>query len=74
MKELLDKFKAEIVNRSQEIDSNHSLDWFSIAIGWALANGLSRNEAWTFASLERYGTPAEALRAHLQQLCSEDII
>lgn len=48
------KFKDEICSRAEEIDPDKELDWYAMSIGWALANGLSIDDAAEFASKVRY--------------------
>ena len=49
--ELIALFKKEIFDRSSEIDPSDEQDWFSLGIGWAIAKGLSPDEAWSFSGL-----------------------
>jgi len=50
------KFKSEVSDRAAEIDPSDEQDWFSLTLGWAIANGLSPDEAHSFASHIRYHT------------------
>ena len=54
--ELIELFKTECHDRSSEIDTDNSQDWFSITLGWAIAKGLSPDDAYQFASYIRYKT------------------
>jgi hypothetical protein len=54
---LVVKFKAEISDRSDEIDQEDSeLDWYSLTVGWALANGMTPDEAVGLGRYIRYHT------------------
>jgi len=53
---LLPVFKAEIHDRASEIDPSSEQDWFSITLGWAIAKGLTPDEAHAFALHVRYKT------------------
>lgn len=48
------KFKTEICERGSEIDPDEELDWNALSVGWALANGLSVDEAHDFARIVGY--------------------
>lgn len=53
--ELLErKFKLEVYNRANDIDPDDDQDWFSLTLGWAIAKGLSPEEAINFALYIRY--------------------
>jgi hypothetical protein len=47
--ELIPVFKAEVSDRSDEVDPSSSQDWFSLTLGWAIAKGLSPDDAHAFA-------------------------
>ncbi len=53
---MLDQFKAEVSDRSEEIDPNEEHDWLSLTLGWAIAKGMSPEKANQFAINVRYGT------------------
>ena len=53
LEDLLAAYGAEILDCAEEIDPHDCEDWASMAIGWAIANGLSVDEAQDFA--RRYG-------------------
>ena len=46
--ELEELFRKEIVERAEEIDKDHSEDWFSLSLGWAIAKGLTPDQAYEF--------------------------
>lgn len=52
--ELVQKFKTEITTRAKEIDPGEEIDWFSMSLGWAIANGLTITEAHQFSIWLRY--------------------
>lgn len=56
MQELIDLFKTECHDRAEEIDESNEQDWFSLTLGWAIAKGLSPDEAHKFALHIRYKT------------------
>ena len=43
-------FKTEVADRSEAIDEVKYLDWYSLALGWAIGKGLSPDEAHDFAN------------------------
>ncbi len=49
-------FKAEVHDRAAEIDPNNEHHWLTLTYGWALAKGLSPEQARKFASYIRYRT------------------
>lgn len=51
---LLPLFKSEICDQAQAIDPDEEMDWHAMSIGWAMAKGLSINEAGWFAGYVRY--------------------
>ena len=53
---LVPLFKTEVADRASEIDPSSEQDWFSITLGWAIAKGLSVEDAHEFATHLRYGT------------------
>lgn len=55
-KELTALFKAEASDRGAEIDPDDEYDWYSLTIGWALAKGLTPDEAVKFSIYIRYST------------------
>ena len=50
------QFREEILNRKTRIDPYNSEDWYSLALGWALAKGIPPDAAHNFAKLVRYYT------------------
>jgi hypothetical protein len=53
---LTDLLRKELNDRSKEIDPDNNYDWLSLVIGWAIAKGLSPNEAIEFSTYIRYET------------------
>ena len=47
-------FKDEVCSFSTEIDPSNEQDWFSLSLGWAIAKGLTPDEAWQFSTWLRY--------------------
>jgi hypothetical protein len=54
--ELIELFKAECHDRATEIDPDSEEVWSSLTLGWAIAKGLSPEEARDFAIHIRYHT------------------
>jgi hypothetical protein len=55
--ELLDQaFKTEVTDRKVDVDPGEKEDWFSLALGWAIAKGLRPENAHDFALHIRYHT------------------
>jgi len=54
--ELIALFKTECHDRASEIDFNNERDWYSITLGWAIAKGLSPDDAHDVARYIRYDT------------------
>jgi len=54
--ELVKQFKAEVSDRSGEIDPDNSEDWFSLTLGWAIGKGTNIEEAHDFAMYIRHKT------------------
>lgn len=52
---MLALYKAEIWDRQKEIDPSDEHDWESIALGWALAKGMTPDDALRFASYVNRG-------------------
>lgn len=50
------RFSQEVLLRKKLIDPYNSEDWYSLALGWAIAKGISPEEAHEFAKLIRYYT------------------
>lgn len=50
------QFREEVLNKKTRIDPYNSEDWYSLALGWALAKGISPDAAHNFAKLVRYYT------------------
>lgn len=53
---LVQEFKTEVNDKASEIDPHDEYCWSSLTAGWALANGLSPDDANEFASYIRYNT------------------
>lgn len=54
--DLIALFKTEVHDRAGEIDPDSRRDWFSLTLGWAIAKGLSPDDALLFALRIRYKT------------------
>jgi len=54
--QLIELLKKEVDDKSKEIDPNNEFDWYSLVIGWAIAKGLSPEEAIEFSTHIRYKT------------------
>lgn len=52
--ELSAKFRKEVYDRADDVDPDSVLDWFSLAVGFAIANGVDPDEAQMWASQARY--------------------
>ncbi len=50
------QFRQEVIYRRNRIDPYHSEDWYSLALGWAIAKGIPPEEAHEFAKIVRYYT------------------
>lgn len=50
---LLDDYGTEILGRAEDIDPGNEEDWNSMTIGWAIAKGLTIDDAKAFA--QEYG-------------------
>ena len=50
------RFELQVVTKSSEIDPEGDLDWFSLTVGWALANTMTPDDAHEFARFIRYYT------------------
>jgi len=44
-KELIELWKKEVIDRADEIDPGSELHWPSLAVGWAIAQGMSIDSA-----------------------------
>jgi hypothetical protein len=53
---LLKKFNKEVSSKGKKIDPYSERCWLSLTIGWALANGMTPNDADEFARFVRYHT------------------
>lgn len=53
MTDVLRTYGAEILDQADEVDPSNEEDWRSMAIGWAIAKGMSPTDAREFAM--RYG-------------------
>jgi len=54
--EMVKAFKTECDDHGAQIDPNNELDWFSLTVGWAIAKGLTADEANKLAVHIRYDT------------------
>lgn len=54
--ELLESFRREVTDRAAEVDPDNEQDWFSLTLGWAVAKGLTPEDAHKFATHVRYHT------------------
>jgi hypothetical protein len=54
---LVKQFEKECHDRGAEIDPGDELCWRSLTVGWAIAKGLSPDDAGEFACYIRYSTP-----------------
>ena len=54
--QLTELLKKEVDDKSKEIDPDNEYDWLSLVIGWAIAKGLSPEEAIEFSYHIRYET------------------
>jgi hypothetical protein len=51
---LVPQFKAEICDRSADVDPDSEYDWYAISLGWAIAKGLTPDDAGEFSIHVRY--------------------
>lgn len=49
-------FKSEVNDKSEAVDPDNVQDWFSLTLGWAIAKGLTPEDAHAFALHIRYHT------------------
>jgi len=49
-------FKVEVHDKAAEVDPGQEEDWRSLTLGWALAKGLTPEEAHEFSFHIRYNT------------------
>lgn len=52
--EIVDRFKAEICERSALIDPREELDWFALSLGFYIACNLSFDDAHRLSLWTRY--------------------
>jgi hypothetical protein len=52
----LRNFKRQVTDRGNQIDRHSEQDWYSITLGWAIANNMNPEEAHDFARFVRYHT------------------
>ena len=50
------QFAREVIDNKKLIDPYNWEDWYSLALGWAIAKGVSPDEAHNFAKIVRYYT------------------
>jgi len=51
---LAEQFKVTVCFKSDVVDPQGEQDWYSLSLGWALAQGLDPDEAHEFAQYVRY--------------------
>ncbi len=51
---LLQEFKVEVCDKSDEVDPGNEMDWYAFSHGWSFAKGLSIDEAHEFSRIVRY--------------------
>ena len=49
-------FKTEVHDKQDDIDPGSDYYWYEITLGWAIAKGLTPNDAHAFANHIRYYT------------------
>lgn len=54
MSELYQQFRIEIIAKTSDIDPNADYDWYALSLGWAIAKGLTVEDAHRFALYARY--------------------
>ena len=54
--EFTKSFELEVSKNSLVIDPESELDWFSLTVGWAIAKGMTSDQAHIFSSFIRYYT------------------
>jgi hypothetical protein len=54
--DLLLQYQKEIWDRREDVDPSNEQDWFSLGLGWAIAKGLTPEEAHEFSIYIRYNT------------------
>jgi len=52
-------FREEVLSRLNRIDPHKSEDWYSLALGWAIAKGIPPEIAHEFSKQVRYYTDIE---------------
>lgn len=55
-------FDEEILTRQKQVDPYYLEDWYSLALGWAIAKGMTLDEAHEFAGLLRYKSEVKYIR------------
>jgi hypothetical protein len=58
-KNLVDEFQQKVFSKYKEVDPSEEQDWYSLALGWALARNLSAEEAHSFAQHVSYNIKGE---------------
>jgi hypothetical protein len=56
MDKLIRKWKRQVYDRAKLIDPSNEQDWYSLCLGWAIAQGLTPEQADIFAIYIRYHT------------------
>lgn len=47
--DLLDRWKANVYDKGEQVDPFAEEDWHSLAVGWALGSGVAPSKAVNFA-------------------------
>lgn len=56
MEALAKQFEEEVHSKASEVDPSSEQDWYSLTLGWAIAKGLTPEQAHEFANHIRYHT------------------
>lgn len=56
IKKYKSEFREEVLDRMSRVDPYKSEDWYSIALGWAIAKGIPPEIAHEFSKEVRYYT------------------
>lgn len=56
MEFLLTEWKMYVADKAQEIDPTNELDWYALAVGFAVGRGWSASSAHEFARHVRYNS------------------
>ena len=52
--EIIEKFKNEVCIKFHEDEDFQERDWYDLSIGWFLANGVFKDDAFDLALIVRY--------------------